>query len=318
MSDNLDVVPEESVVDMPSDHEATKAKEAEATEQEEEQPVSLDEPEDEAEEAESEGEEEEEAEQETEEVEMLEFDFGGNKLEIPKGSVPTELSEKIDKFSKDLWSDYTRKSQQNAEITKSLQTRAQALETLQGLNNEALDAFTQGKSIKAELEQLDAINMQALWQSDPDRARQLTDLKAQKSAQLQDIIVKVDRYEAQLAQARQQETARLADEGRQILERKFKGFSTEIAPKLVDYVVKNYGMPKEQAEQWAINPTMTEMALKAMKFDEMQRSTTKTKSTAPKAAPVKAAAKGGKGTVVRDPAKMNMEQYAAWRKQQGA
>lgn len=326
MSDEtIDVVPQESVVDSPDTYqneEADTKADADPVDDTGEQTDNLDDDEiisldgeaDETETDAAESEGDEEGEDDETEPETIEFDFGGNKLEIPKDQVPKELVGKIDEFSKNLWSDYTKKSQANAETAKQLEARQQSLAKIESLGGEALEAFTQGKSIKAELEQLNAVNVQALWQSDPDRARQLTDLKAQKSAQLQEIIATVDQYESQLDATRQQEAARLSQEGESVLNRKYKNFSSEIAPKLIDYVVQNHGMNKDEAEQWRVNPRMTEMAYKAMLYDQMRQANTP-KSKPKQAKPVKAVKNAGKGrSVSSDPNKWS---DAEWNKALG-
>lgn len=285
--ETLDVAPEESVVGLPSEYE--------------DGPVSLDQPADEeaepeAEEAEDEAEPEAEPE-ETEEEELLEFDFGGNKFSVKKGDVPPELAEKIGEFSKDLWADYTKKSQANAEIQKSLKAREEVVEKITTLSTEALEAFSRGKQLKSEIEQLSTVNLQSLWQSNPDRARQISDALAAKQAELQSIIQTVDQYETDIQQTRQAELERRAGEGRQVLDRKYKGFSTEIAPKLEEYAVKN-GISPDEAKTWALTPVVAEMAYKAMLYDQMQ-SVKAPKSTPKPATPVRAMKNAGanKGAV---------------------
>lgn len=297
MSDtNLDVVPQESVVNSPDSYEATEPEaeleeipeDAEAPEaDEEEEPVSLDGPDADPEASEEDvsddddGEAEEDSEESEEAADVIEFDFGGNKLEVKKGDVPPELAEKIDSFSKEIWADYTKKSQTNAEVAKSLSARQDALDNIEVLTGETLDTFSRGKGIKAEIEQLSAVNLQALWQSDPDRARMVSDTLSAKQAELHSIIETVDQYEQQITQARQAELARRSDEGKQLLDRKYKGFSTETAPKLEAYAVEN-GIPEDEAKTWASSPVVAEFAYKAMLYDQMQKA--KTPKATPKTA----------------------------------
>jgi hypothetical protein len=313
---NTDVVQQESIVNGP---EAYSAPESEPEAQEE--PVSLDNPtadpeteEADADEAEGDSDdgdaetsgdgEESEAE---EEPEKLEFDFGGNKLEVPKDAVAPEVAEALSKFSKDIWVDYTKKSQANAEAAKQLKARAEAMGKIESLGGEALDAFTKGKSIKAEIEQLLAVDMQSLWQSNPDQARQLSDRLSAKQAELNSIIRAVDQYESQLSEARQAELARQSEEGRQILDRKYKGFSTEIAPKLEAYAVTQ-GIPEDDAKMWAANPVVAEMAYKAMIYDQMQAAKKPKPTPGAKAKPVRAMKNAGKSTGAANPNSMGFSE----------
>jgi hypothetical protein len=313
---NLDVVPQESVVDFPSEYQAPEA-EAEAGEPAEtpaqdagddEEPVSLDGPQDEAEEADADGDTEPEEDGE-EADEVVVFDFGGNKLEVKKGEIPPEVAEKVDQFSKDIWADYTKKSQINADTAKAIKAREESLAKVESLGGEALDAFTQGKHLRTEIEQLSAVNMQALWQSNPDKARQLTDLKAAKQAELQSIIQYVDQYERQLDHARQEDLARRSEDGRTKLDRKFKGFSTDIAPKLEKYVQETYGMSADEASQWAISPDVTEMAYKAMLYDQM-RAANKPKATPRPASPVRSMPNKGGAKGATNPNEMGFGELA--------
>lgn len=310
MSDlNPDVAPNESVVDLPSDNPSPEAAQevgnpsdsaAEGLDLDE--PVSLDAIEDEGnQEGEPEGEDDGEG---AETPEVIEFDFGGNKMAIPKGAVPEELAQQIDKFSKDIWADYTKKSQVNADQAKALKARTEVLEKIETLGGEALNAFTRGKSIKAEIEQLSTVNLQQLWQSNPDRARQVSDTLAAKQAELQGIIQTVDQYEHAITNERQVDLARRADEGKQLLDRKYKGFSGEIAPKLERYVQEN-GISADEATQWSLSPVIAEFAYKAMLYDQM-RAAGKPKA-APKStpSPVKSM-KGGVSSKSTDPNKMSM------------
>lgn len=300
MSD-MNVVPVRESVDLPSEYAPEAGVEAESlantpAEGPEEEPVSLESSESNSNDEES-G-EEEILEEESEEVEFIEFDFGGNKLEVKSGDIPHEVAEKLEKFSKDIWADYTKKSQVNAEVARTLKAHEEAFATIENLGTEALNAFALGKNVKAEIEQLSAINLQELWRSNPDNARQITDLKAAKQAELQSIINEVDQYERQLIRARQEDLARRTEEGRSKLDRKFKGFSTEIAPKLEMYVQETYGMSAEEAAQWSLSPDVTEMAYKAMLYDQM-RSANKQKKITKTAKPVTAMPNKGGGKSTR-------------------
>jgi hypothetical protein len=221
--------------------------------------------------------------------EEIEFDFGGNKFKVPKGSIPDEIADQLDKFTKGTWSDYTRKSQEVAEVRKSVEARAQAVAKLEGINGEVLSAYSKGLQIKAEIEQLRGIDVNALWQSNPDQARRVSDLMAQKSAEFNATVNRVAQLETGLTQAQEAEAARRAQEGEAVLERRIKGFSQKI-PEIIDYVAQNYGIDKDHAAKvWRQDPATAEMAYKAMMFDRMQSAGKKPAPITPKtAAPVTA------------------------------
>lgn len=248
-----------------------------------------------------------------EEKEEIEFDFGGNKLRVAKDSIPPEVAEQLDKFTKGTWSDYTRKSQDIAERSKALEARESAVEKLATLNGETLQTYSKGLQLKAELEQLSQIDLNALWQSDPDQARRVSDAISRKQAEFQSTVNQVAQKEAELTQAQQAELARRMDEGKQLMERRVKGWSEKV-PEVLDYVVKAYGMSKEEAETWPLNPKTAEMAYKAMMFDRMQATAKKPAPKQAKAEPVKpmkakGAATKGNLDLVKDADKMSADEW---------
>lgn len=267
--------------------------EPETAEADEETAENADDPED----AEAEDGDEEEA------VEMRSFDFGGNKLEVDASQIPVELADKIDEFSKSTWSDYTRKAQANAETAKSLTAQADAVAKLSALNGDALQTYSEGLQLRSEIEQLGAIDLPALWQSDPDQARRVSDTLGSKQAAFQATLAKVGEQEQALDTAQQAELARRSDEGKASLDKRIKNFTTEHAQSVVDYVVDR-GMAKSDAEQWALNPEVTEYAYKAMLYDRMQAKAAKPKPKPAK--PVKPMKAAGTATNKNDPEKMSM------------
>lgn len=240
------------------------------------------------------------------EPELREFDFGGNKFTVPKDAIPDELAAEIEKFTKGTWSDYTRKSQDVAEQKRALEAEKTAVERLAKLNGDALYSFSKGLQLKNEIEQLQRVNLDQLWQSDPDRARRVSDQLAVKQAEFQRTIHDVQTKEAELTTAQQQEVQRQMEEGRKHVERYVKGFEQKV-PEVVEYVTKTYGMTKEQAESWPLNPATAAMAYKAMMYDRMQASAS-TKKTVGKAEVKPVVPQKGKGGVaVKDAARGSVE-----------
>jgi hypothetical protein len=304
--DNASIISEEKadkadtpkeVTDEQVDEEADPEIEAEADGDQETDP-----------DAEAEG-EEDEAEVE---VENLEFSFGGKKLEVAKGDMTEELAGKVTQFTDEVWADYTRKSQANAEITKTLSAESESVEKLMELNGEALQTYSQGLALRQEISMLQSVDMNALRTHDPDQWRYNTDLLAQKQADFQNIVALVDQQETYLNDAKTDQSAQRGEEGRKRLNAKIKNFETKVAPRVVDYVMQTYGWDQSQADKWDQNPDMTDMARKAMLYDEMKA---KTKSASNQAVPKGAkpvTAIGGKGASksTSDPTKMSMAQLA--------
>lgn len=283
----------------------------EAEEVEEQEPASQ---ESDGEVSEQETETEGDGEQDEQEPEYDEFDFGGNKLQLPKGSVPDELRDKIESFTKGTWGDYTRKNQELAEQKSRIEARAAAVEKLESLNGEALDKYSRGLAIRQEIEQLQGMNTEQLWQSNPDRARRISDAISRKSAEFNNIVQEVSKIEGELSKAQEAEVSRRLEEGKREVERRIPGFSEKYAPQVVDYAVKS-GIPEKDAGKWAANPIVTEMAYKAMLYDRLQEQASKTAKPKPAQAQPVATGKtkgGGKPRLdlVRDADKMSPEEWA--------
>jgi hypothetical protein len=258
------------------------------------------------------GDQEGEDEEEAEDEEELEFDFGGNKLTVPKGKIPEELAAKVQTFSKEIWADYTRKSQEIGERSKSLEAREGAVEKMVGLNDEALSIYSRGLHLRQELEQFAKVDMEQLWQSDKDRARRVSDAHAAKQAELQNIVSTLSAKEQELSQAQTAEAARRMEEGRTRVTKTVKNFDEKA---LVDYAVSR-GMPESDAKQWPVNPLLAEMAWESMMYRRMRteagrKKPAPTKAPAADTKPVKALPSKGKARAAPDAEKLSTD---AWMK----
>lgn len=233
-----------------------------------------------------------------EQPEEIEFDFGGNKFRARKDAIPEDIASELDKFSKGIWSDYSRKSGEIAQRSKSLEAREVAVEKMQKLQGDTLQKFSRGLHIRSELEQLAKVDLGALWQSDPDQARRTSDAISQRQAELSSIISDVNRSEQELSQAQQAEVSRRREEGRKVVETAIKGFSEK---EIIDYALKQ-GIPERDVRDWSLNPVVTQMAWKAMLYDRMQaKAASPAAATKPQVKPVvPMKGKGGGGPVDLD------------------
>ena len=242
--------------------------------------------------------------------ETYDFDFGGNRMSIPKGEIPEELADRVGAFTKQTWADYTRKSQANAVQAKELEARQAAVEKLHGLQGAALEEYGKGLSLRAEIAELDQIDLNGLWQSDPDQARAISDLKAQKQQAFQQTVASVQQHELAFSAERDTEMSRRMDEGRKAVEGRIKGFDGDA---VIDYVTSTYGLDRASAEEWPLNPAVAQMAHKAMMYDRIQAKA-RAKPESKQAAPVKPVRGRVGGT--KDPDKMSPEEWVRWRTQQ--
>ena len=168
---------------------------------------------------------EDDAEQDDEEPEEDELEYGGNKFRIPKGALPEDVKASLEQFLKGSQADYTRKTQEVAEQRKLVEARSSAVDKLSGMSDELLVEFSRGRHLRDEIEQLQGIDTNELWQSNPDQARRVSDAISQKQAEFQATIAKINETEGQMKQAQAAEAVRMAEHGKVEVEKYVKGFS---------------------------------------------------------------------------------------------
>lgn len=259
-------------------------------------------------------------------IEEEEFNFLGNKLKIPKGKIPEELSAKIKEFTEGTAADYTRKSQHNAEFLRNIEAREKAVKEIENVSPQVLKEFAKGEYLKSELEELEQIDITSLWQSEPDKARYLSDTIAQKRAVFQNVVANVDRLERQEAQAKQElaelnektrnaEFIKANNEGKKIITSSFKDFKEN---EVLDYAMQvaskySKNVSKKDMENWGVNPFSAEVTYKAMKYDQLQaKLNNATNPPVKQATPMKSVVSKGSNTK-KDPKDMTMKEYAEWR-----
>jgi len=257
------------------------------------------------------GEDAEEVEEEPE-YEEIEFDFGGKKLAVGKDKTVDAVAGELQDYAKSLEAGFTQKTQALAEQRKSMESQAEAIQELTRLNGESFELYTKANALHEEIARYEAVPQQeidALWNEDPDEARRLDGLMIRRRSELQNIQSQFQQKSEALRNEQSTQKDRFMEEGRKQMENKIKGFSSK-ANEVVDYVVKNYGVPKERAEEWPLNPAGTEMAYKAMMFDKMNTKANTVKATKVKpATPVPASKPQGK-TRSKTYAEMTMEEFA--------
>lgn len=300
-----------------SDFDATAHEGVDATETETDAPtpeVEAEEPEEVSDTDDADSEEGDEGGEDEEiEAEEVEYDLGGGqKLKVKASASAKEVFDAAQAAFKRVEGDFTRKSQAVAEQAKSIQARAEAVQKLETLNGQALQEYSKGLQIRSEIEQLSAVDLRSLWQSNPDQARQVSDMLAMKQAEFQRTVANVSRLEQGMSQAQEAEMARLETEGVTLLEKRVKGFSQRV-PEIIDYVSKEYGIDKEHAAKvWKRDPATAEMAYKAMMYDRMQTKAAKPATKPAQAQPVKPVQGSASAGDAPDPSKMSPAQMARY------
>lgn len=253
------------------------------------------EPEEGAEEGDEEGSAEDEGEDQGD-AEPVILKYRGKTLEVPEGTAP-EVVEELQKFASDVEADSTRKYQEVAEGRKALQAREQQIENLASMNDAQQNLYAQGRALQAEIQQLQALDLNAMWQSNPDQARRVSDQLAQRQSQFQQTVNQLSQAESQFTEAQNAYLTQKREEGRAVIEKAVPDFKPE---PVIDYVVKAYAelgqdlSPEEAKANWSLNPGYAVIARKAMLYDQ-QRAKAKTIGSKPKPAAVQAPVTAPKG-----------------------
>jgi len=228
--------------------------------------------------------------------EYREYDFGGKKFQVNKDALSDEESEQFESYGKGLQSDYTKKTQELANQRKHIEAREQSAEKLLSLQGDTLDIYSQGLAIRQELAQLNGIDLNQLWQSNPDQARQVSDAISQKTKEFNATVQQVSAKEGEMAHTKQADRQAREIEGEKALNARIPQF-TEKVGEVIDYFCRTFGADKKATEAgWRSDPVVTELAYKAMMFDKMKAKVKKgskvNPATATESKPVKG--KGGR------------------------
>lgn len=258
-------------------------------------------------------------EQEPEPPEEIEFDFGGSKLRVPKGSIPEDIATRLTEFTKGTWADYTRKSQDAAAQVKVIEARAAHVERLTSMSEAMQEAYADGKAVRKELERLSAVNLDALWQSDPDQARRVSDHKAQKEREFHAAVSRVAQFEeglttakAQAAEQERQQAARLIEDGKRTVAKAIPNLNEA---ELIAYAVKALKVTPEAAQAYGATPEMAVVAWKAMQYDRMQQRAAPSTTPAPAPPPI-APMKARPAAAAKNPDDMSADEWLRWRNSQ--
>jgi len=243
--------------------------------------------------------------------EYREYNFGGKEFKVPRDALDDETSEQFEAYGKGLQSDYTKKTQDIAEARKHIEAREQSAEKLLSLQGDTLDIYSKGLAIRQELADLNQINLNSLWQSNPDQARQVSDMISQKQAEFNATVQQVSSRENAMSQQRQVDIQTRSAQGEKALNERIPGFTSK-SNEVVEYFCKNFGASKKEAEaNWRADPVTSELAYKAMLYDKMKANVKKGSKVQPTPAtetrPVK-----GKGGRHKSNTPTDKDSSAAW------
>lgn len=227
-------------------------------------------------------------------AEEIEFDVAGTKHKFPKGT-PLEVAlEKVQEYAKGVEADWQRKYQETAALRKAAEEQAKVSQRLLSLKTEQSAVYAEGVKAAQEIEYYSKIDLNSLWQSNPDQARMVSDRLAQANYKFNQVQAQLGQYGEQLNQAERQFVEARSKEGEQVVAKAIKGWNAQVEAEVVAYAVKTHGINEADAKNWRLNPVATIAMHKAMLWDRMQAKAAKPSPApeAPKApvVPIKAPA----------------------------
>lgn len=232
-------------------------------------------------------------------------EYDGKQYRLPK-----ELKEALLRQQ-----DYTRKTQEVAEARKEFEAqRQQAAQALQ-LHASTIQGQAALTNIDNQLQQYQALDMQALIDSDPVQALKIQHQYQSLLQQRSNVAAQITQAQQQAMQLQSEERSKQLQQGHEVLSREIKGWSKEVAQSLVDYGTRN-GYQREELEQ-VYDPRAVKVLHKAMLYDQMMAKAGKPAGKAvEQAKPVTTVKAKTAGAAPTDPSKMTDAQFAAMRRAQ--
>ena len=237
----------------------------------------------------------------------LEEELEGVKLRGKKEALERIKAERL------MQADYTRKTQEVAELRKATEAQRAQVQQQAQMAQQYVEEIAAAKAIDMRLSQYGQINWAEVEQTDPAQAMRLQrEMRELQSAKEQIGHSIAQKHQAsQLAQ--QQELAKLAQEGEQVLAREIKGWGAETKAKLAEFAISR-GFT-EQALANVYDPKVVRLLHDAMTLHQLRESAKAKAKPAPQPAPV-TRLNGPKATATKDPDKMSPDEWLAWRNAQ--
>ena len=222
-----------------------------------------------------------------------------------------EALEKL-KAERLMQADYTRKTQEVAEQRRNFDAEREQFQKAAQTHQQYLREIGQLAGIDERLAQFAQVNWQALTDQDPVQALKLHTEFTQLQAHKGQLVNALTQKQQAAQQEQQRSTAKQLMEARQVLERDIKGWSPELAGKLVDFGIKQ-GFPPE-AMQNITRPEVVKVIHKAFLYDQLQQQRAAKAPAAP--APPVTRLSGTGAVATKEPASMSDREFAEWRKRQ--
>lgn len=230
-----------------------------------------------------------------------EIEYEGEKFKVPAKLKDAFLRQ----------ADYTRKTQEAAEIKRQAETQVEAVKQREAFIQQNVAEVARIHAIDAELMQFQNVNWDQLWDSDPVQAGKLNQRAQMLQAQRAQTEQVLTQRQAQFQQWQQQQAAMRMQEGQRVLQREIPNWGTEVQSQLLDYAQKT-GWSASEIQN--ITPRQVVALYRDLQFTKIREKATQKPKVVQEKPVTRIAAT--KATANKDPDKMSTEEWAKWRQAQ--
>ena len=245
--------------------------------------------------------------QETPVEEFDEIDHDGEKYSIPKKLKDAFLRQ----------SDYTRKTQEVAEIRKSVEAERETVRQRAEAERAHIREIAQVVNIDEQLTQLDQTDWVELQNKDPFEAQNQFQRRTLLKERRDRLVAELQQKELQRSQEASQEFDKRYAETNEALSKSIPGWNADLANKMRDFATKN-GVSIERIRDMAVDASMVKLLHKAYLGDQLISAKT-TAAQEPKVEPKPLQRVTGSGSrAPQSPESAgDMETYVRLRRKQG-
>lgn len=186
--------------------------------------------------------------------------------------VPPKIAEVIKK-AESLQKDYTQKTQEVAETRRAVEDKSKYLQARETIIQHAFKEAAEVESLNAQLQQFDALDWNALFNEDGQRAMQLSFARQQLQNKLAQSQGKLNQVIAKAQQAQAEHQAKQTELGRAELQRRL-GKASEADLQSTWKQGLEIGFSEKELKE-STDPRLMHALYKAAKWDEMQKAAPK-------------------------------------------
>lgn len=265
------------------------------------EPIDLDAPREEEVPGELQAKEEEPQPEAVAEPDVVEIELNGKKY-----TVPAEL-----KDGYLMQADYTRKTQEVAEIRKTAEVQKAEAETFYNVSQEVLEARAALINVDSQLKRYQELDWRALENEDPMAAmsawREFQQLKEVRG----NVGGFLDKQQNERSVKAQQETAKRLRETRAFAETKIPGWSPEVDAKVTEFA-ESKGFTRETLLNAYSPPVYEVLYLAWLGNQSLQKQQTAPRAQPSPVQPLRTVSAKSSPAVTKSPADMSMDEYAKW------